>query len=94
LLRFSLVGESMLRSAAQIALIAGMALSFATPASAFSWLCYAKDRAGNQYEDRAFGLSNDWARNRATEKALAKCEAAGGKSCKIKECVDLDAQYK
>lgn len=84
----------MIRSAIAIAVVAGMATLAATPAAAFSWLCFAKDKAGVEYEDRAFGLSNDWARNRATEKALAKCEAGGGKSCKIKECVDLDAQYR
>ena len=83
----------MIRTVTVIAIVAGTALFAATPASAFSWLCYARDRAGVEYEARAFGLSNDWARNRATEKALAKCEVSAGKSCKIKECIDLDAQY-
>jgi hypothetical protein len=83
----------MIRSAPFIAVVAAAMLA-ATPASAFSWLCFATDKAGVEYEDRAFGLSNDWARNRATEKALAKCEARGGQSCKIRECIDLDAQYR
>lgn len=65
----------------------------ASPALAFNWACTAKDSSGNAYEGRMFGLSNTWTKNVASNSALRKCEEAGGKSCAIAECTDLDAQY-
>lgn len=79
--------------AAALALAAAATLVAASPAAAFNWLCIATDKAKVEYEGRSFGLSNDWVKNRAGEKALAKCEVSGGAACKIKECIDLDAQY-
>lgn len=81
------------RIAAAIALATAVTMAAASPAAAFNWLCVATDQAKVEYEGRSFGLSNAWVKNRAGEKAIAKCESAGGNACKIKECTDLDAQY-
>lgn len=64
----------------------------ASPASAFWWSCIAKDRAGQEYEGRSFGLFSPWIKNIATDRAMDKCAEAGGKSCKLVDCVDLDVQ--
>jgi hypothetical protein len=61
------------------------------PAAAFFWQCVAKDSRGTEYEDRSFGLFPTWVKDRASEKAIAKCEAGGGQSCVVKECIDLEA---
>ena len=63
----------------------------ATPASAFWWQCFAKDKAGNSYEGKSFGLISPWIRNISTERAMTKCTEAGGAECKIESCVDLDS---
>lgn len=76
-----------------VAIAASTALFAATPAFAFNWLCIATDKAKVEYEGRSFGLSNEWVKNRAGEKALAKCSSSGGQACAIKQCIDLDAQY-
>jgi hypothetical protein len=64
----------------------------ASPASAFWWSCVAKDKAGHEYEGRSFGLFSPWNKNIATDRAMEKCAEAGGKSCKLVDCVDLDVQ--
>ena len=64
----------------------------ASPASAFWWSCVAKDKAGHEYEGRSFGLFSPWIKNIATDRAMEKCAEAGGKSCKLVDCVDLDVQ--
>ena len=77
-------------TALALALIAG---TFATtPAAAFNWSCIAKDKAGKEYEGRSFGIISPWIRQIATDRAIAKCEEAGGKSCAVTSCVDLDVQ--
>lgn len=64
----------------------------AGPAHAFNWSCIAKDTAGKEYEGRSFGIISPWIRQIATDRAIAKCEEAGGKSCQLDGCVDLDVQ--
>ena len=73
-----------------VAAAGAAALMSATPASAFWWQCIAKDSAGNSYEGKSFGLISPWIRSISTDRAMAKCTEAGGKSCKIESCVDLD----
>jgi hypothetical protein len=67
-------------------------LTVASPAFAFYWSCMAKDAKGAEYEGKSFGLISPWARAVATDRAIGKCEEAGGKSCKLKDCIDLDVQ--
>jgi hypothetical protein len=73
------------------AALAGSLLA-ASPASAFWWSCIAKDKAGHEYEGRSFGLISPWVKSSATDRALARCDEAGGRSCKLVDCVDLDVQ--
>jgi hypothetical protein len=68
-------------------------LLIGSPALAFNWACTAKDSAGTIYEGRMFGLSSNWTKKVASNSALRKCEAAGGQSCEMVECTDLDARY-
>lgn len=75
-----------------IALALGGLFAVATPAIAFNWSCIVKDRAGKEYEGRSFGLFSPWVRQIATDRAMKKCEEAGGRSCALKDCVDLDVQ--
>jgi hypothetical protein len=75
-----------------IAIAAGAVLAMATPALAFNWSCMARDRAGHEYEGKSFGLFSPWVKQIATDRAMEKCEEAGGKSCTLKDCVDLDVQ--
>lgn len=82
----------MRRTATTIALAALACTLFVAPAAAFNWSCTAKDRAGKEYEGRSFGIISPWIRQIATDRAMAKCEEAGGKSCAIASCVDLDVQ--
>ena len=81
-----------LTSRSLFAVIVSAAVLAAAPAAAFNWSCIAKDRAGTEYEGRSFGLFSGWVKNIATDRALEKCEEAGGKSCKLVDCVDLDVQ--
>jgi hypothetical protein len=81
-----------LRSRSLFGLTVAAALLAASPAAAFNWSCIAKDRAGNEYEGRSFGLFSTWIKGIATDRAMEKCEEAGGKSCKLVDCVDLDVQ--
>jgi hypothetical protein len=83
---------SRLKSRTIFALAVSGALFAASPASAFWWSCVAKDRAGHEYEGRSFGLFSPWIKGIATDRAMEKCEEAGGKSCKLVDCVDLDVQ--
>jgi len=80
------------KSRALAALVVSGALLAASPASAFWWSCIAKDSRGTEYEGRSFGLFSPWIRNIATDRAMTKCEDAGGKSCTLVDCVDLDVQ--
>jgi hypothetical protein len=84
----------MKRTATALALAGSSpACSSRTPAGAFNWSCIAKDKAGKEYEGRSFGIISPWIRQIATDRAMAKCEEAGGKSCADrKDCVDLDVQ--
>lgn len=81
-----------LTSRTLFAVAVSAALLAASPASAFWWSCIAKDRAGHEYEGRSFGLFSPWIKNIATDRAMEKCGEAGGKSCKLVDCVDLDVQ--
>ncbi len=76
-----------------IALTVASSLLIVSPAFAFNWACTARDSAGTIYEGRMFGLFSNWTKNIASNSALRKCEAAGGQSCEMVECTDLDARY-
>jgi hypothetical protein len=78
------------RTVFAIAVSAGLLV--ASPAAAFNWSCIAKDRAGTEYEGRSFGLFSTWIKQLATDRAMGKCEDAGGGSCALVDCVDLDVQ--
>lgn len=82
----------MRRIAATLALALAAGALLTTPAAAFNWSCIAKDKAGKEYEGRSFGIISPWIRQIATDRAIAKCEDAGGNACAISSCVDLDVQ--
>lgn len=67
-------------------------LSTAPAAHAFYWSCMATDARAREYEGKSFGIISPWVRQIATKRAMTACEDAGGKACKLKDCVDLDVQ--
>ena len=76
-----------IRSKSMMVLAAAGVLAAASPASAF-WQCTATNAHGVKFSAVSLSLITAVAKQRASEKAMAKCKAVSA-VCKISKCVDF-----
>lgn len=75
------------RSKSALVLVTAGVLMAASPASAF-WQCTAKNAHGMKFTAMSLSLVTAVAKQRASERALAKCAAVSA-VCKVTKCVDF-----